>query len=274
MTSRRQTAEIIALVVLFVGITSFTIIGYAARAWLPPVASEHGVGTDGVIRYLAIATGAVLAIGTAAFALFLWRYGRGRPAASPQTSRRQERWWSLVPVVGMALVAEAGVLLKGLRVWEKVYGPVPEGALVVEVTAQQFEWIVRYPGRDGTFGRTAATLVDNQTNPAGLDRADPTALDDIVLRKRIHLPAGRPVYLQLRSRDVLHSFSVPAFRVKQDVVPGMVGGTQFVPVTPGRYEIACAQVCGMAHYTMAGTVIVQSPAEYEEWLNQQTGWLQ
>lgn len=274
MNEHRQTRESIALVVLFLGITLFTIVGFVAQEWLPPVASEHGVGVDGVINYLAVATGVVLAIGTLVLVAFLWQYGRGRPAAVPRTTVRAERWWTLIPVLGMALVAEAGVLVKGLPVWEKIYGPAPADALVIDVMAQQFEWITRYPGPDGKFGRTGPGFIDNTANPAGLDQNDPAAADDIVLRKQLHVPTGRPIYLRLRARDVLHGFSVPALRVKQDLVPGMVLGTQFIATRPGRYEIACSQVCGMGHYRMAGSVFVDSPEEYAAWLNQQVGWFQ
>ncbi len=273
MTERRQTPEIIALVLLFLSIVVFTVVGFM-KDWAPAVASEHGVGVDSVISYLLLTTGAVLVIGTGVFLLFLWRYGRGAPAPSPLMSVRTERRWTLVPVLGMALIAEAGVLLKGLPGWEQVYGDVPDHALVVEVTAQQFEWIVRYPGPDGSFGRTAPELVHQSVNPAGLDPADPSALDDIVLRNRLYVPVGRPVVLRLHARDVLHSFSVPAFRVKQDIVPGTVGSTQFTATLPGDYEIACAELCGMGHYQMGGTVIVRSAAEFETWLAEQTGWFQ
>ena len=88
------------------------------------------------------------------------------------------------------------------------------------------------------------------------------------------MPVGRAVSVRLRGRDVLHSFSVAAFRVKQDVVPGILGKTLFVPTTPGRYEIACTQVCGMGHYKMHGAVYVDSPADYAGWLEHQTAWLQ
>jgi cytochrome c oxidase subunit 2 len=78
------------------------------------------------------------------------------------------------------------------------------------------------------------------------------------------------VYVRLRSHDVLHSFSVPALRVKQDVVPGLVGGIQFVPSSTGAYEIGCAELCGMGHYSMRGWVVVLAQAEFDEWLTSQT----
>lgn len=271
---RGSIVELIALIVLFLGITTFTVAGFAARVWAPPVASAHGAGVDGVIQYLALSTGAILIVGTVAITWLLWRYGRGRPAGRPTVSSRAERWWSLTPVVVIAVLAEAGVLAKGLPVWEMIYGATPPDALTVEVTAQQFEWIVRYPGADGVFGRTRPDLAHATTNPAGLDADDPAALDDIVTRGGLHLPVGRAVVLRLQARDVLHSFSVPQFRVKQDVVPGMVIPTQFVPTVVGRYEIACAELCGAAHYRMRGRVFVHTPEEYQAWLSSQAGFLQ
>ena len=267
---RRQTPEIIALVLLFLSITVFTVAGFA-RDWAPTVASEHGVGVDAVIQYLLFATGGVLIIGTLVFVAFLWRYGRGKAAASPRTSTRTERWWTLVPVLSMALLAEAGVLLKGLPVWEQMYGEPPDNALVIDVVAQQFEWIARYPGPDGLFGQTDLELIDQTQNPAGLDPNDSAGRDDLVVRNRLYLPVNRPVLLNLRARDVLHSFSVPAFRVKQDVVPGMITQAQFTPTVPGEYEIACAELCGLGHYRMGGTVYVQSEGEFQAWLAAHSG---
>lgn len=274
MDDKRQTLQALALVLLFLGIVILTVVGFVSRDWMPVAASEHGAGVDGVIKYLLITTGTVFLIGHLVLVSFLWRYARGRPTGSPRTSPRAERWWSLVPVIGMAVIAEVGVLAKGLPVWEEVYGPVPDDALVVEVSAKQFEWVVRYPGKDGIFGRTDPTLIDSETNPAGLDGEDPAAVDDVVLRNALHLPVGRRVHLRLRSREVLHSFSVAAFRVKQDMVPGIVGRTVFTPTEPGRYEIACAELCGMGHYRMRGTVVVHSPEEYEQWMANQAAWFQ
>jgi cytochrome c oxidase subunit 2 len=272
--NRASTIELVALIVLFLGITTFTVAGFAARVWAPPVASAHGAGVDSVIHYLMLSTGGVLIVGTLFLVALLWRYGRGRPAPTGAATPRAERWWSLTPVVAIAVLAEVGVLAKGLPVWEMIYGAAPPEALVVEVTAQQFEWIVRYPGKDGVFGRTRPDLVSGVANPAGLDAADSAATDDVVTRGALHLPAGRAVVARLQARDVLHSFSVPAFRVKQDVVPGMVIPTQFVPTIPGRYEIACAELCGAAHYRMRGRVIVHPPEEYAAWLATQVGFFQ
>lgn len=269
MNETRQTTHVVALIALFGGVVAFTILGYLSRPWMPPAASAHGAGMDRLIGYLLVTTGVIFVLGHAILVAFLWKYARGRPALSPVTSRRTERLWSLAPIVAMAVIAEGGVLVMGLPVWEQIYGHTPEDAEVVEVTARQFEWIFRYPGPDGTFGRVSPERVSGQSNPVGLDDTDPASTDDIVVRNRLHLPVNRTVVLRLRSHDVLHSFSVPAFRAKQDIVPGMVGSTQFVPVVEGEYEIGCAELCGLAHYRMRATVTVHSQAEYAAWLADQ-----
>ena len=271
MSSKRQTAEVAALVVLFGGIMILTFAGFALRDWMPPAASKHAEGMDGMIRYLLLTTGAVFVIGHGVLILFIWKFARGLPTESPVTSTRTERLWSIAPVVAMALISEVGVLVIGLPVWDEIYGDVPGDALVVDVAARQFEWIVRYPGPDGAFGRTEPAQINGQTNPIGLDATDDLGADDIVGRNVIRLPVDRTVYLRLRSHDVLHSFSVAAFRVKQDIIPGMIGSTQFVPVEVGTYEIGCAELCGLAHYRMRGTVVVMTQPDFDAWLREQSG---
>jgi len=269
MSEKRQSAEAIALAMLFLGITVFTVAGFAMRTWPPPAASLHATELDGMIRYLFITTGVVFVVGHLVLVTFLVRYGRGRKAPAPVTNARFERLWSIIPVVLMALISEVGVLLIGLPVWDEIYGDVPEDAEVIEVTARQFEWIARYPGPDGTFGRVVPELVDGQRNPLGLDATDPTSADDVVTRNQLHLPIDRAALLLLRSHDVLHSFSVAAFRVKQDIVPGMSISTMFTPTLLGTYEIGCAELCGLGHYRMRGRVIVHTEAEFSTWLQDQ-----
>ena len=121
MNEKRRTPEVIALIILFLSITLFTVVGFS-QDWKPTVASQHGVGVDGVIGYLLLTTGAILIIGTIVFVAFLWKYGRGLPTGSPQTSHRTERRWTLVPIIGMAAVAEIGVLVKGVSVCATALG--------------------------------------------------------------------------------------------------------------------------------------------------------
>jgi cytochrome c oxidase subunit 2 len=270
MVNGSQKTQVVAIVVFFVAITVLIVAGFA-HDWKPPVASEEGARVDSLIRYLLFATGSVLVAGATALVAFVWRYGRGAPSPAPRSDPRLERWWSVVPVLGMAVIAEVGVLVKGLPVWKRVYGAPPPGALVVEVHAQQFEWWVRYAGPDGVFGRRDLRLLDPTANPLGLVPDDPAGRDDVVVRNVLRLPAGRPVHVKLRSRDVLHSFSIPEFRVKQDVVPGMVTAISFVPSRPGTYQIACAELCGLGHYRMGARVIVQQVEEFQAWSEAQNG---
>ena len=143
-------------------------------------------------------------------------------------------------------------------------------ALVVRVVGEQFAWNVHYPGDDGVFGRTAPDLVDTATNPVGLDRSDSLAADDIVTINQLHLPVNRPVTIRLSSKDVIHSFGLPVMRVKQDAIPGMEIPIHFTPVMEmgddERWEIACAQLCGLGHYRMRGFLTVESEEEFEAWL--------
>ena len=153
-------------------------------------------------------------------------------------------------------------------------------ALVVEVTGEQFAWNVHYAGPDGRFGRTDIKLIDLQSNPLGLDRSDPAAKDDVTTVNQLYLPVNKPIIVKLRSKDVIHSFGVPEFRVKQDAVPGLTIPIWFVPnVTTAemrartrnpefQYQIACAQLCGLGHAHMRGFVTVQTAEEFQKWMDE------
>ena len=158
--------------------------------------------------------------------------------------------------------------------------PSASEALVVQVTAEQFAWNVHYAGPDGVFGRTDIKLLDLQSNPLGLDRDDPDGKDDVTTLNQMYLPVNKPIIVRLRSKDVIHSFGVPEFRVKQDAIPGLTIPIWFVPdVTTAemrtrtgnaefQYEIACAQLCGLGHARMRGFVTVQSAEEFPKWLDE------
>ena len=107
--------------------------------------------------------------------------------------------------------------------------PSANDALVVEVTAEQFAWNVHYAGPDGKFGRTDIKLLDAQENPLGLDRSDPAGKDDVTTLNQLYLPVNKPIIVKLRSKDMIHSFGVPEFRVKQDAIPGLTIPTWFIP---------------------------------------------
>jgi cytochrome c oxidase subunit 2 len=139
-------------------------------------------------------------------------------------------------------------------------------AMQVEVTGMQFAWYFRYPGTDAAFGKTKLSLVSAaEGNPLGIDPADSHGQDDIVASQLV-LPAGREVDLTLRAQDVIHGFSVPQMRLKQNAMPGQTAHIHFTPETPGDYAIMCSQVCGLGHYRMQATMRVLPPAAFEAWL--------
>jgi cytochrome c oxidase subunit 2 len=142
------------------------------------------------------------------------------------------------------------------------FQPAPANAYKVQVVAQQFQWNFHYAGKDNQFGRTDPTLIkDADLNFIGLDAADTKAQDDAVVTTLI-VPVNRPVELTLNSKDVTHSIWVPPLRFKQDLVPGMLIKTHFTPTKVGKYELACAELCGALHFKMKSFMLVLPEDEH------------
>ena len=135
------------------------------------------------------------------------------------------------------------------------------------MVAEQFAWNIHYPGPDGLFGGTGAEFIDSD-NVLGLDPDDEDGWDDITTLNELHVPTGKPTIIHLTSKDVIHSFFVPSFRVKLDAMPGMRTKLWFEPILEGKFEIACSQLCGLGHTTMRGDVFSESPEKFEAWLAQ------
>jgi cytochrome c oxidase subunit 2 len=184
-----------------------------------------------------------------------------QPAAYQPVDHKLERWLTVVTTIGIV-----ALLAPGLLVYADYVRP-PDNALHVEVLGTQWQWRFRFPGADGQLGRTDPRFVKG-INPFGIDPDDPQGQDDTVVDgNEVHLPVGKPVQMLLRSLDVLHDFYVPPFRARMNMVPGMVTTYWFTPTKTGRYESMCAQLCGVGHANMRGTVVVDSPAEYQAWLD-------
>jgi cytochrome c oxidase subunit 2 len=247
---------------------------------LPPLAAAHGAQIDGLIGWTHIFM-LILFIGWGAFfayCLVRFRQSRNPSASYPgATSHASSYLEGGVLVVEMVLLFAFSIPLWAARV---DHIPPESEALVVQVTGEQFAWNVHYPGPDGKFGRTDIKLLDLQSNPLGLDRNDPLAKDDVTTLNQLYLPVNRPVIVRLKSKDVIHSFGVPEFRVKQDAIPGLTIPIWFIPnVTTAemrtktgkpefQYEIACAQLCGLGHARMRGFVTVQTPEEFQTWMDE------
>jgi cytochrome c oxidase subunit 2 len=233
--------------------------------WLPQAASSHAAVMDFVLL-LVHALMLVMFVGWAAY--FCWVLVRFRARRQPQASypgaRGRIAQWSEVGVV----VAE-GVLLVvfALPLWFQRTAAPPSDprAIVVRIVAEQYAWNIHYAGADGHFGATSMALI-SPTNPLGLDRESRFGKDDLTTQNVLHVPINRQVVIQLSSKDVIHSFGLPNFRVKQDVIPGMLSTVWFTPTVMGEFDIACSQLCGLGHYRMRGTVVVESEPDFQKYL--------
>jgi cytochrome c oxidase subunit 2 len=245
---------------------------------LPPLASTHGAQIDNLIGWTHVFM-LILFLGWGGFFVYtLVRFRRSRHPVANYAAVKSHTSSYLevgVAVVEMVLLFGFSVPLWAVRV-DRI--PPESEALVVHLTAEQFAWNVRYAGPDGVFGRTDVKFLEVE-NPLGLDRSDPAAKDDVTTLNQLYLPANRPIIVKLRSKDVIHSFNVPEFRVKQDAIPGLTIPVWFIPdVTTAemrirtrnpefQYEIACAQLCGLGHFRMRGFVTVLSAEEFQKWMD-------
>ena len=234
---------------------------------LMPVAASAHAGELDTITLLVHFLMAALLIGWGTFFAFtLIRFRRSRqPRADHIGVRGRTSTW-----VEAAVVLAELLLLVGFSIpaWATRVRDIPrdDSALVVRVVAEQFAWNVHYPGRDRRFGRTLPSLVSAE-NPIGLDSSSAGAADDIVTANDLVVPLGRPVVVQLSAKDVIHSFGVPAMRVKQDAIPGIPTTVWFTPTRLGAFDVACSQLCGVGHYRMRAVVRVLSDVGFEAWLN-------
>ncbi|HKP72207.1 MAG TPA: cytochrome c oxidase subunit II, partial [Pyrinomonadaceae bacterium] len=193
----------------------------------------------------------------------IWRYKargtHGERAVYSHGNNRLEIVWTAITAFIFI-----GLGLMGQRVWASLHlHEAPPGATRVHVVAQQFQWNFHYPGRDNAFGRTDPKFVkDADLNFVGLDDQDPNAKDDQVVTT-LALPVGREVELTLQSKDVTHDLFVPELRYKQDVVPGMSIPMSFKLTHEGRFELACAELCGQLHYKMKSYLLALPPDVYD-----------
>lgn len=241
---------------------------------LPEAASIEAGLLDSVLVAVHWHVLAVFAIWLTVFAVALFRF---RAARHPQPAAAGPR--PLWPALAIAFVLLGDIVLlatRALPAWYARAAPPPasnEPPLEVHVAAEQFAWQVHYAGPDGRFGRVDAALI-SPANPVGIDRAAPEAADDVGLTNVLVLPNGRTVVVHLSSRDVVHSFTLPEMRVKQDATPGFVSRTWFTPNREGAWEIGCSQLCGLGHYRMRGEYRVVSREAWTAWLEEEVQRLQ
>jgi cytochrome c oxidase subunit II len=230
-----------------------------APSFLPTDASAHGPSLD---HHLLLNLWIALALLALAHIIVL----------TGLIARRRAEFTNLwrieyLPLAALAILFTT-LTIKAERLWAATrYTGASLTALQVEATGVQFAWYFRYPGPDATFGITRPQLIaPGEGNPLGIDPADPHSADDEVTSELV-LPANREVDLRLNAQDVIHGFSIPELRLKQNAVPGQPIHIHFTPTTTGTYAILCTQLCGLGHYRMNATLRILSPAQFASWLS-------
>ena len=209
--------------------------------WLPENVSTYGGEIDSLFHLIYWITGGTFVLVFAAFIAFIviYRDRPGRQARYTHGSTPLEIAWTIVPALILVVLTFLSV-----PAWSKIKMTMPPTDVVIQVTGKQFNWQFIYPGPDGKFGTA----------------------DDKMMLDEMHVPVGKPVRVNLRSQDVIHSFFVPQFRLKQDAVPGREIPAWFEVTKPGKYELPCAELCGFGHSGMKAWVYAHTPEEYAKWL--------
>ncbi len=248
---------------------------------LPIAASERAPEIDvmiGWVHWLML----ILFVGWGGF--YLYTLFKFRSTKNPNADYRGVKSHLSSYLEGAVAVIEV-ILLVGFAfpIWADFKNELPEtkDSLPVRIVAQQFAWNIHYPGADGVFGQTRPELVDEESNPVGLDR-DGFGADDIWTVNQLHLPVNKKTLLYITSKDVIHGFALNEMRIKQDAIPGLMIPIYFTPnLTSAEflekvegtaregmgYEISCAQLCGNSHYRMRGFLTVETEEEFQAWLD-------
>jgi len=251
----------VVAIVLILLVVGSLIFHFASPWWFTPIASNWGTIDDTIILTFWV-TGIVFVLLNLflAWCILKFRHRKDHKAHYEPENHKLEIW-----LTGITTVGVVAMLAPGLIVWGDVVA-VPDDAMEVEAVGQQWHWTFRYPGEDKVFGNVDPLLI-NVDNPFGMDPDDPAGADDVlVYSPEMHLPVNTPVKMLLRSKDVLHNYTVPQVRVKMDLVPGMVTYIWYETIREGNFEILCEELCGMAHHTMRGELVVESQEEFDAWL--------
>lgn len=254
-------AVAIAIILLVVG----SILFHFLSPWyFTPLASNWEL-IDFTVDITFVVTGVVFVATNLfmAYCIIRYRHRKGHRADYNPEDTKLESWLTIITTLGVA-----AMLAPGLAVWGD-FVTVPDDAAEFEAVGQQWHWTYRFPGEDQQFGNVDIRHI-TEDNAFGMDPEDPAGQDDVLVESPIvHLPVDQPTRAWLRSKDVLHDFAVPQFRVKMDLVPGHVSYTWFTPTVVGEYEVLCEELCGMAHFAMRGRVVVDEQDDFDAWLEEQ-----
>ncbi len=282
--SRKQNNKINAF--LMIAFLVFGLFGawycnelYFSKTLFPQgSASVEGEKIDLMLYITLAVTGSVFIITQVLLFWFVFNYQEkdGQKAFYFPHNNKLELLWTTVPAIFLTVL-----VVFGLKYWFKMTAPAPADAVVVEITGHQFAWEMRYPGTDGKLGKKNYKLYNQPSgNTLGVDFEDPESWDDLHTTE-MHLPVGKSVKLVINAMDVIHDVGLSHFRMKMDAVPGIPTTMWFTPKYTTEemkkrtgnpnfvYEISCDQMCGKGHFSMRGVIVVESEADYKNWLAQQ-----
>jgi len=211
-----------------------------------PVSTYAG-SIDNLILLILVLVGFWFLAAEGMFFWLLWRF-RARPGVKAQYLTGKEKHvkrWITIPHA-LIIVCDVVIIVAAVKAWYEVKQTMPPADHSVRVVAQQWAWGFVHEGPDGKLGTA----------------------DDIKTVDDLHVEVGKVYHFELESRDVVHSFFVPVFRLKQDVIPGRTINGWFKATKTGTYDITCAEICGIGHGLMPARVIVQTPADYDAWVEQ------
>ena len=271
------------------------VFDYGYKA-LPKSASEHGDKIDALMNANLWLCAVIFVITNSFLFYFAFKYyGRKDNKASfISHNNKLEMLWTIIPAIALAFI-----IIFGLKYWNEIMGRSEDPkAIKIELYAKQFDWTARYTGADNQFGIDDYTQIDG-SNAVGLDTTDKRCFDDILVKNEFHIPIGREVEFQFRSRDVIHSAFMPHFRAQMNCVPGQITNFRFTPkfttaqmreddnvkiniaeingVRAARgedpvefdYVLLCNKICGASHYNMQMKIVVDTEEDYNKWLAKQ-----
>lgn len=289
---------LLAFMGVFLVATALTAIYY--KNWIlgygpHESASEHGSRIDSMMHITLLVTYVVFVITHILLFWYAYKYRmqKGRKAQYISHNNTLEIVWTGIPAIVMTFL-----VIGGLDAWNDIMGDVgtDEEVLEIEATGYQFAWQMRYPGPDGLLGKKDFRLITG-TNSLGQDWTDLKNVDDVLVNDVV-LPVDTKVRVRITAKDVLHDFYLPQFRVKMDAVPGLPTYFVFTPTKTTKewrkglseypeyqipdpedpekmlwetanYELACAELCGIGHWSMARKVTILEKDEYEAWAAEQ-----
>jgi cytochrome c oxidase subunit II len=233
--------------------------------WMPDVASKGGEQIDQLTYFIYYLTGAVFVLTQVVYIYFLIKYRakKGVRATYSHGDNRLELIWTAIPTaIFIGLWGYSNHMW-----WDVIHKEPPPDTMQVAVTAYQFGFAFQYPGPSGKLGQSDVKLLSAE-NVFGNDRSDPLAKEDFQSGV-LELPVNKAVRIRLNSRDVIHGFYIPAFRLYQDAVPGRtIDWVWFIPTRIGSFDLACSQLCGSGHYNMKAQIEVVSQEEFDKWYKQ------